>query len=143
VPASKETRQEDNNNEDNIVAVPDVINRSLPEAMSLLNQRGLKAKTDGSGNIVYQQTPRAQSLVNRGSEVIIHLSPYTKDNKEQQITVPDLQGKSLKEVAIILSDLGLHLIPEGYGLASEQKPEAGKVVSAGSSIKVIFQPVGE
>ncbi|WP_054694531.1 stage V sporulation protein D [Syntrophomonas palmitatica] len=142
VPAAKEEARKEEDKID-IVLVPDLINRSKAEAMSLLNQRGLKAKIDGEGNMVYQQTPRAQSSVSAGSEVIIHLSPFNKNNKEQQITIPDLQGKSLKEVAVILSDLGLHLIPEGYGLASEQKPEAGKVVSAGSSIRVKFQPVGE
>jgi stage V sporulation protein D (sporulation-specific penicillin-binding protein) len=49
----------------------------------------------------------------------------------------------MKEVARILADLGLHLVPEGYGLAYQQLPEAGKVVSSGSSIRVKFQPVGE
>ena len=49
----------------------------------------------------------------------------------------------MKEVVKILADLGLHLLPEGYGLAYEQSPEAGKIVTSGSTIKVRFQAIGE
>lgn len=124
------------------VVVPDVVNLPLSEALSLINSRGLKAKVNGSGNIVWQQTPKANSKLARGAEVIIAMSPY-EQKEGGEITIPDLQGKSMKEVAKILADLGLHLIPDGYGLAYEQSPEAGKIVSNGSVIKVKFQPVGE
>jgi len=49
----------------------------------------------------------------------------------------------MKEVVRILSDLGLHLIPSGSGLAYEQSLEPGKVITSGSTIKVKFQPIGE
>lgn len=125
------------------VLVPDVVNLPLAEAISLLNARGLKVKVSGSGNVVWQQTPQPRTKLQPGAQVIISLSPFDKDDKDGEVTIPDLQGKSMREVAKILSDLGLHLIPEGYGLAYEQSPIAGKVVGRGSSIKVKFQPVGE
>ncbi len=125
---------------DNTV-VPDVVNLPLGEALVSLNHRGLNAKVEGTGDLVWQQTPKAQSKLPRGSQVILYLSPFSKDKAEGEITVPDLQGKSMKEVAKILADLGLHLSPEGYGLAAVQSPQAGKVVSSGSTIKVKFQPL--
>lgn len=125
------------------VLVPDVVNLPMAEAISLLNARGLKVKVSGNGNIVWQQTPQPRTKLQPGTQVIISMSPFDKDNKDGEVTIPDLQGKSMREVAKILSDLGLHLIPEGYGLAYEQSPAAGKVVTRGSSIKVKFQPVGE
>jgi stage V sporulation protein D (sporulation-specific penicillin-binding protein) len=125
------------------VLVPDVVNLPLAEAISALNSRGLKAKVSGDGNIVWQQTPKPKTKVQKNAQVILSLSPFEKGDKDGEVTIPDLQGKSMREVAKILSDLGLHLIPEGYGLAYEQSPVAGKVVSRGSSIKVKFQPVGE
>lgn len=125
------------------VLVPDVVNLPLAEAISTINNRGLNVKVSGTGNIVWQQTPKPQTKINRGSQVIIALSPFAAGEQNSEVTVPDLQGKSMKEVAKILSDLGLHLLPEGYGLAYEQTPEAGKVITSGSSIKVKFQPVGE
>lgn len=126
---------------DNAVVVPDLVNLPLNEALASLNNRGLNAKVEGSGELVWQQTPRAQSKLNRGAQVIIYLSPFSQDKGDGEVTVPDLQGKSLKEVAKILADLGLHLSPEGYGLSCEQSPRPGKVVSSGSTIKVKFQPV--
>ncbi|MDD3888766.1 MAG: stage V sporulation protein D [Syntrophomonadaceae bacterium] len=125
------------------VVVPDVVNLPLSEAISIINSRGLNVKVSGTGNIVWQQTPKANNKLNKGSQVIISMSQFDKNNGDSEITVPDLQGKSLKEVAKILADLGLHLVPEGYGLAYEQVPEPGKVLTNGSSIRVKFQPVGE
>jgi stage V sporulation protein D (sporulation-specific penicillin-binding protein) len=71
------------------------------------------------------------------------MSPFANDKQDGEITVPDLRGKSMKEVARILSELGLHLSPEGYGISCEQSPAAGKVVTSGSTIKVRFQPLSE
>ncbi len=123
--------------------VPDVVNLPVSDASAMIRARGLKVEVDGSGTLVWQQTPRAHSKVERDSEVIIHLSPFEGGKEGAEVTIPDLQGKSMKEVARILADLGLHLVPEGYGLAYQQMPEAGKVVCGGSTIKVKFQPVGE
>lgn len=125
------------------VVVPDVVNLPLSDALASISGRGLNAKVNGTGNIVWQQTPKAQSKLSKGSQVIIYLSPFTKDNKNGEVTVPDLQGKSMKEVARILADLGLHLLPDGSGISSQQSPEAGKVITIGSTIKVHFQPLGE
>ncbi|MGI6421889.1 MAG: stage V sporulation protein D [Syntrophomonadaceae bacterium] len=125
------------------VVTPDVVNLPLSEAISAINKRMLQVKVEGDGEIVWQQTPLAGTKINKGAQVIIHMSPYAEENNEGEVTVPDLQGKSMKEVASILAKLGLHLIPEGHGLAYEQKPEAGKVISTGSSLRVKFQPIGE
>ncbi len=123
------------------VVVPDLVNLPLSEALSSLSARGLHAKVEGTGNIIWSQTPVAKTKLSQGSQVIIYMSPFEKNQAGGEITVPDLQGKSMKEVASILADLGLHLIPEGYGLSYEQTPAPGKVVTNGSSIKVKFQPV--
>ena len=127
--------------QDEQVITPNVVNLPLAEAKSLIAGRGLAAKVVGEGNIVWQQTPRAGSKLTRGSEVIISMSPYDKNGASGEITVPDLSGKSMKEVARILSDLGLHLVAEGHGLSRDQSPAAGKVVTSGSTIKVKFEPL--
>ncbi|NLG32837.1 MAG: PASTA domain-containing protein, partial [Syntrophomonadaceae bacterium] len=125
------------------MVVPDVINLPLSEAITMINQRGFKAKVIGDGNIVWQQVPKPQTRLNSGSEITIHLSAFEQGDEDGEVTIPDLTGKSMKEVAKILADLGLHLLPEGHGLAFQQSPEPGRVVTRGSSIKVKFQPVGE
>lgn len=127
----------------NVVVVPDVVNLPLAEAISTIKARELDVKVSGTGNIVWQQNPKPHTKINRGSQVIISLSPIDPAQNSGEVTIPDLQGKSMKEVAKILADLGLHLVPEGYGLAYEQSPEAGKIIGVGSTVKVKFQPVGE
>ncbi len=128
---------------ENRVVVPDVVNLPLSEATAIMNSRGLKVKVSGTGNIVWQQTPEPNTKLAYGAQVIINLSPLEPNQDSGEVTIPNLQGKSMKEVAKILADLGLHLIPEGYGLAYEQSPEPGKILAVGSSIRVKFQPVGE
>ncbi|SHG94617.1 stage V sporulation protein D (sporulation-specific penicillin-binding protein) [Thermosyntropha lipolytica DSM 11003] len=135
--------EEDNNARIEKVVVPDIVNLPLGEAIGIITSRGLNAKVIGTGNVVWKQAPKAQTKVDKGTQIIVYLSSLPADKGEGEITVPDLEGKSMREVAKILSDLGLHLMPEGYGLAYEQSPEPGKIVTAGSTIKVKFQPVGE
>jgi stage V sporulation protein D (sporulation-specific penicillin-binding protein) len=127
--------------QDEKVVIPDVVNLPLSEAQAMINARGLTAKVNGTGDIVWQQTPRAGHKLSKGSQVIINMSPFEKGQQNGEITVPDLGGKSMKEAARILSELGLHMIPEGHGISREQSPEAGKVVTSGSTIKVRFQPM--
>lgn len=138
-----ETQEKNELVETDLVIVPDVVNLQLSEAISTMNNRGLDVKVSGTGNIVWQQTPKPHTKLKRGSQVIINLSPLHPNENSGEVTIPDLEGKSMKEVAKILADLGLHLIPEGYGLAYEQSPEPGKIVTVNSSIKVKFQPIGE
>lgn len=143
-PLNKSVPDEQSLEQDEKMVVPDVVNLPLNEAVALMSSRGLNVKVNGSGNLVWQQTPRAGTKLNRGSQVVIYMSPNDKKSSSSgDVTIPDLRGKSMKEVARILSDLGLHLVPEGTGLAYDQTPVPGKVVSAGSTITVKFQPVGE
>jgi stage V sporulation protein D (sporulation-specific penicillin-binding protein) len=143
VPLSDTDNKTNEVSSDERVLVPDVVNLPLAEALSSISARGLTPKVEGAGDLIWQQTPKAQTKINRGSQVILYLSPKQDSNSEGEVTVPDLQGKSMREVAKILSELGLHLIPDGYGLAYEQAPLAGKIVTNGSDIKVRFQPIGE
>ncbi|MDR1617290.1 MAG: stage V sporulation protein D [Syntrophomonadaceae bacterium] len=126
--------------EDDQLLVPDVVNFPIDEAVAAIKGRGFNVKISGSGDLVWQQTPKPLVKLHKGSEVVLSLSPASQIT-QGQVTIPDLQGKSMKEVAKILSDLQLHLAPEGYGLSYEQTPAPGVVVSTGSSITVRFRAV--
>lgn len=139
VPRS-EMSQEDSHQK-KTVAVPDVINLPLDEAVQNLRKVGLKAEVQGDGNLVWGQVPKANTRVDQNSRVIVYLSPVEETEGSGQVTLPDLEGKSMKEVARILSQLGLHLSPDGHGLAFKQSPAAGTRVPVGSTIKVSFQPL--
>ncbi|MGE5454148.1 MAG: penicillin-binding transpeptidase domain-containing protein, partial [Methylocystaceae bacterium] len=123
------------------IAIPNLVNLPLADALDELKQRGLNAKVDGDGLLVREQNPQAETLVNPGSRVILMMStaPSGRINA-YQVTVPDLSGKSMKEVARLLSQVGLKLESHGYGMAEKQEPEAGSTLKAGSLIKVWFKP---
>lgn len=123
------------------VTVPDVINLSIDEAVQTLRKAGLNAQVQGDGDLVWGQVPKAHTGAKQNSRVIVYLSPVEQQEGAGQVTVPDLEGKSIKEVARVLSQLGLHLSPDGYGLAFQQTPQAGTRVPVGSTIKVSFQPL--
>jgi stage V sporulation protein D (sporulation-specific penicillin-binding protein) len=140
VPMNGEAKESASDDADTVL-VPDLVNLPMTDALNSLKQRGLNAKVEGQGDLVWQQTPKARTRIARGSQIIVYLSPYTGADADTEVTVPDLAGKSMKEVAKILADLSLHLTPEGYGISCEQSPPAGKVISTGSTIKVKFQPL--
>ena len=56
------------------------------------------------------------------------------------ITVPDFAGKTMKEVGSIATQLGLtHHTREPSGVAYEQYPEAGSIVSKGTILRMSYK----
>lgn len=121
------------------VIVPDVINRSASEASTLLKKRGFQVQVNGSGDRVWLQSPLAESKQAKGSVVSINLASKRQTGAGAEVTLPDLRGKTMKESAQILGDLGLKMTPAGYGIAFEQSPQAGRVIVCGSTVKVGFR----
>ena len=123
--------------------VPDVVNLSREAATAAINARGFTVVYEGEGDIIWKQTPIAKSKLAPNSEVILYLTSSVQGEESGEVRVPDLAGRSIKQVDTILRALGLRLIPEGTGIAQTQSTDAGKVVSVGSSIKVSFQSLDE
>ncbi len=136
-----EIPQEEETKKTKKVKVPDVINLPIDEAVQTLRRAGLNTQVQGDGDLVWGQVPKANTTVNQNSRVIVYLSPVEEQKGSGQVTIPDLEGKTMKEVARVLSQLGLHLSPDGYGLAFQQTPKAGTRVPIGATIKVSFQPL--
>jgi len=122
------------------VSVPDVVNLTLDDALTIIKRQGLEVQVEGSGDLIWSQAPRAYSKVKKGTKVIVYLSEVNQQAGEEEVTVPDLQGKSMREVARILAKIGLHMEPQGYGLAAKQNPAPGAVVKSGSVVVVEFGP---
>lgn len=123
------------------VSVPSVINLDPVSATKALEVAGFVVKVEGSGQgIVSSQVPAGLSYVDAGSTVIIKTLDATSTETGGPITVPDLTGKRLRDVAELLGAMGLTLSAEGSGgTAYEQSPQPGEKVSNGTAIKVKFQ----
>lgn len=136
----RQTKGSDKIGEEKKVTIPHLVNLPLSEALDELRSKGLNAKISGEGNLVREQSPRADTKVEPGSRVILMMSssPPVQVNP-YQVTVPDVTGKSMKEVARLLSQVGLKLESIGYGIAEKQEPEAGTISRGGSLVKVWFK----
>ncbi|MGB9791740.1 MAG: stage V sporulation protein D [Thermacetogeniaceae bacterium] len=128
--------------QEDMAIVPSVVNLPVEQAEKLLKEAGLEAEKLGNGKIVYSQVPLDGVRVKKGSKVLLNLNMPKRISGER--VVPDLKGKSLRDAAEILGLMNLVLVPEGEpiptGTAVEQDPPPGTRVSAGSSVRVKFQP---
>ncbi|MDO4732357.1 MAG: PASTA domain-containing protein, partial [Bacillota bacterium] len=120
------------------VQVPNLINLDADSAVEKLRSLGLGAEVVGEGLLVTSQTPSAGSVLYSGDTVALHTGGLLQDGASTRVTVPNLKGKRLAEVAELLSALGLLMSAEGEGVAYEQSPAAGELVESGLTIKVSF-----
>lgn len=120
------------------VEVPNVVNYPLEEAIRSIKAAGLQYQTNGEGNIICEQTPKAGARVKNGTAVILELQPAQSKDSSEQVTVPNLSGLTIKEAGNLLEKIGLHLLPEGSGLAVEQNIKPGVKVTQGATIKIKF-----
>lgn len=142
VPPSVSPDEDGNKQEIQQVAVPNLIGHNPDDAGRLLvAQYGLGATTKGTGSKVVHQTPSPEARVPRGTTVILYLDQPQSYNVEEEVLVPNVIGKTMKDVAIVLSDLGLRMEVEGTGVARSSQPEQGTRVKRGTIIRVRFEPV--
>lgn len=124
------------------VTVPEVVNRSLPDAQRLLDERGLQWEvvatqhSDVPANYVLRQDPPAGEMVKRGRTISLWIS-----GGPEWATVPDLVGRHREEAVTILENLGLGVeeshrhddkVPEEYVI--EQQPLKGSRVQRGTKV---------
>lgn len=124
--------------EEKLVSVPEVVNLSPEEATKVLKLEGLKTETVGEGKIVTSQTPAGMAKVKEGSKVILNLGTGDQSLIPGVVTVPDLTGKRIREVAELLGAMGLKLNPEGRGKIVRQEPIPGTKIQVGQEVKAFF-----
>ncbi|HCJ79155.1 MAG TPA: hypothetical protein DHV84_04055 [Desulfotomaculum sp.] len=112
----------------------------MEEGTKKLREGNLNFKTQGEGKVIYGQIPEAGAEVMSGTAVILNLQKPTKEQTKEQVTVPDLAGLKLTEVADLLARMGLFLERSGIGWAYHQNIPAGSKVPHGTVIYVEFRP---
>jgi stage V sporulation protein D (sporulation-specific penicillin-binding protein) len=120
------------------VEVPPVVNLPLTEARKILEGTGLSYRVEGEGSVVIEQTPPPGTMVKPDTKIILERGE-TKP-APGQVTVPNVTGQTMRQVAQTLAEMGLTLKPIGTGLAVSQDPPPKSQVPAGSLITVQFQP---
>jgi beta-lactam-binding protein with PASTA domain len=58
--------------------------------------------------------------------------------RERELLMPDLRGRSVRDVARICARLGLGLEARGEGRALRQSPEVGAALAPGQTVRIEF-----
>lgn len=129
-------------------AIPDLTNASESEAEAQLTALGFTVRkvseesTMDAGiekGYIIRTDPKAGTEAEAGQTVVLYVSAGIAVD---EVTVPELVGKTMEEVEIELAHLNLKLVPEEVesekpeGTILEQGIEAGEIVVSGSEIPV-------
>lgn len=125
------------------IIVPEIRDLTVREARNLLQEHSLEmnletASTLGDDAIVIDLFPKPGTNVPSNSNIIV----YTGHEADESglVLVPDLRGKTIREVNTIIGNRDLQLKITGSGLAIEQSPSPGTFLEPGSMINVRFAP---
>lgn len=123
------------------VTVPDVTNRTVGEAIRMLNDAGLKYDVDNTdlNAIVTSQMPIAGETLNEKSLIKLYLQG---NDTRFNTTVPDVVNLDIVSATKKLSDKKLNIKISGSGMSILQDPPAGTTVEQGTIVRVEFRPVG-
>lgn len=121
------------------LTIPELGQVNAMDAINTFIAAGLNPIVQTQGDIVYAYLPPAGTVVTKGSDILL----YCKNSSESAAVLPDLTGKTIREVDNILSGLGYKAIINGSGIVRKQEPAAGTILEEGSSVQVWFMPAGE
>ncbi len=126
--------------QDNGISVPDVRTLQAVIANRLLESRGLKTQTIGTGDIVVRQVPEPGKRVERDDVVQLVLNDTGVEEANGALIVPDVRGMSLRRAInrLVVEDFDIKV--RGSGVVVEQIPAAGQKTQAGATIRLVCEP---
>jgi cell division protein FtsI (penicillin-binding protein 3) len=116
---------------------PDIETKSTPDLIAQVDQDPERAEKLREEQTREQEErkatlPTVDSNGGRGGEVVY--APVTRNG----IVMPDLRGRSVRDVARTCAQLGLRVETRGEGKVFKQSPAAGSEVNTGQTIYVDF-----
>lgn len=129
----------DNTNTLNVspkVVIPEIRNMEISQAKEKLSKSGLKYRLSikeevSPDTIVIDCFPKPGEKLAKGSDVILYVQ-----QKNSEIEMPDLKGKTMEESGKILAGLGLNPSYSGTGKVHSQAPAAGTKLSQGTVVSL-------
>lgn len=118
------------------IEVPSLVNMTITQAIDLADTNGFGLRIEGDGELIVAQTPKPGVMVAHGTTIIVYTGEVEPGRDE--VTVPNLEGMSLRETSELLGMLGLRLESSGSGIAISQDPPHGTKIKVGSKVKVSF-----
>jgi cell division protein FtsI (penicillin-binding protein 3) len=117
--------------------MPDIETKSAPELVAQVNEdpeRAAKLRDEQARSERERKAtmPTVDSNSGRGGEVVYAIA------SRKAMLMPDLRGRSVRDVARTCAQLGLQVEARGEGRVFKQSPSAGMEVSTGQTIYVDF-----
>ena len=124
-------------NQDELITVPNVENKTYAEAKKVIENAGLTFKCEGQADdTIKEQMPKSGTQLISGGIV----KTYVEGNDARvSQTVPDLKGVTLSQAKIMLKAKNLNISSTGDGIVIAQDPKAGKEADEGTVINVTLQ----
>ena len=125
---------ENSEEESDTILLPDVTNKTVGEAIKILEKAGFTCSTSAdSSEIVTSQFPvKGSSLTKNSFNKLYTEKEDTRVSKQ----VPDLIGKNLSQVKNLLKEKNLNYSVSGSGVVVSQDPIAGTSVEEGTVVKI-------
>lgn len=127
--------------DENLIVVPDIRNKTITEAEKILKEKGFTTKittsNDKNSTVVVDQVPKPGVSLSNNSIIML----YDQDTKVST-TVPDLTGMGKYQATSELKSANLNIEFDGSGIAVSQDPPKGSIVDAGTVVKVTFRKSG-
>ena len=122
------------------IAIPEIRNMKYSDAIMALDTAGLSYSFDSNVQIdtaavVMDTFPKTGENVPEGTSVMI----YLKSTEDESMIMPDLTGKTFKDVEAILKEMQLELAAVGSGKVKSQMPSAGTKIYKNNMINVEFE----
>ena len=123
--------------------IPEIRNMKISEAKEKLSKSGLgyrlSIKEEVSPDTVVSDCfPKPGEKLTKGSDVILYIQ-----QKNSDIKMPDLKGKTMEESDKILTGLGLNPSYTGTGKVHSQAPAAGTRLSPGTVVSLEMKDASE
>lgn len=123
------------------ISIPDITGKTKAEAESILKNLGMEISVKGTGDVIFDQVPKAHSKVAIGSKIVA----YTEgEESKRTVTIPDVVGCYGSEANRGITNAGLNvrikgqINVDGVAICSGQSPAAGTVVEPGTVVTLDF-----
>src|SRR5205085_3107481 len=111
---------------------PDIETKSAPDLIAQVDPEKLREEQAASDEQRKATLPTVDNNGGRDGEVVYAVAT------RKAILMPDLRGRSVRDVARTCAQLGLQVEAHGEGRVLKQNPSAGTEVSTGQLVYVDF-----
>lgn len=120
-----------------VTSVPEIRGLKVEDAKNVLRSFKLTTETQGSGNIVYDMSPKPGISIKENSKITLYLGNEKNDNLK--VSVPDFTNMTQKEIQDMANSLGIKVVFTGGGLGTSQDVSPKTEINKGSTVNVILE----